>query len=56
MPGVEADDVIGTLATRALKEGMGVVVVSPDKVQPKTLSLACWLDHYQDSDQCCQSA
>lgn len=30
--GVEADDVIGTLATRALQQDMAVVIVSPDKV------------------------
>ena len=32
VPGVEADDVIGTLATRAAKEGLDVIIVSPDKV------------------------
>ena len=30
--GVEADDVIGTLATRALEQDMSVIIVSPDKV------------------------
>ena len=30
-PGVEADDVIGTLACRAQEEGARVVIVSPDK-------------------------
>lgn len=30
--GVEADDVIGTYATRALQQDMAVVIVSPDKV------------------------
>jgi hypothetical protein len=30
--GVEADDVIGTLATRAVKEGFMVAIASPDKV------------------------
>ena len=31
VPGVEADDVIGTLARLAAKEGTDVVIVSPDK-------------------------
>lgn len=31
VPGVEADDVIGTLAQQAAKEGTDVVIVSPDK-------------------------
>lgn len=31
VPGVEADDVIGTLAHQAAKEGTDVVIVSPDK-------------------------
>ena len=31
IPGVEADDVIGTLARRAAAEGADVVIVSPDK-------------------------
>ena len=31
IPGVEADDVIGTLARRAADEGAHVVIVSPDK-------------------------
>ena len=30
-PGVEADDLIGTLAVRAVREGLRVAVVSPDK-------------------------
>ncbi|CAN1216216.1 DNA polymerase I, thermostable [Linum perenne] len=30
-PGVEADDVIGTLATKSVEEGFKVRVVSPDK-------------------------
>ena len=30
--GVEADDVIGTLALRGIQEGFQVVIVSPDKV------------------------
>lgn len=32
VPGIEADDVIGTLATRAVAEGMQVAIASPDKV------------------------
>ena len=32
VPGIEADDVIGTVAVRALKEGLQVVIASPDKV------------------------
>jgi DNA polymerase-1 len=32
VPGVEADDVIGTLATRGAAEGLDVTIVSPDKV------------------------
>jgi DNA polymerase-1 len=31
VPGVEADDVIGTLAKRAAQEGVETVIVSPDK-------------------------
>ena len=31
VPGVEADDVIACLATRAVAEGFGVAIVSPDK-------------------------
>lgn len=31
VPGVEADDVIGTLACRAVQEGIAVAVASPDK-------------------------
>jgi DNA polymerase-1 len=30
-PGVEADDVIGTLAVRAAGDGVRVAIVSPDK-------------------------
>ncbi len=33
VPGVEADDVCGSLAVRALRDGFQVVVVSPDKVR-----------------------
>ena len=32
VPGVEADDVIGTLAVRAVNEGMQAAIVSSDKV------------------------
>lgn len=32
VPGVEADDVIGTLACRAVAEGYDTAIVSPDKV------------------------
>ena len=32
VPGIEADDVIGTVATRAISEGMQVAIASPDKV------------------------
>ncbi|KAJ6433500.1 hypothetical protein OIU84_017234 [Salix udensis] len=31
VPGVEADDVIGTLAVNSVKDGFKVRVVSPDK-------------------------
>ncbi len=31
LPGFEADDVMGTLAKRAAKDGLGAVIVSPDK-------------------------
>lgn len=34
VPGIEADDVIGTVATRAIREGMQVAIASPDKVCP----------------------
>ena len=33
LDGVEADDVIATLATRALAAGMAVDIASPDKVR-----------------------
>jgi len=32
VPGIEADDVIGTVATRAIAEGFHVAIASPDKV------------------------
>lgn len=32
VPGIEADDVIGTVAKNALKEGLQVAIASPDKV------------------------
>ena len=36
VPGIEADDVIGTVANNALKEGLQVAIASPDKVSPET--------------------
>ena len=33
VPGVEADDVIGSLATRAISDGFAVAIASPDKVR-----------------------
>ena len=38
VPGIEADDVIGTVATRAIEEGMQVAIASPDKVRVLPLS------------------
>jgi len=38
VPGVEADDVIGTLATQAEEDGAEVVIVSPDKDFKQLLS------------------
>lgn len=32
VPGVEADDVIGTMARRGMRAGMEVQIASPDKV------------------------
>ncbi len=32
-PGLEADDIIATLAVRALREGLHVTIASPDKVR-----------------------
>lgn len=32
VPGIEADDVIGTVANNALEEGLQVAIASPDKV------------------------
>jgi len=32
IPGVEADDAIGTLAVRGIREGFHVAIASPDKV------------------------
>ena len=32
VPGLEADDVIGTLSKRAVQQGFDVAIVSPDKV------------------------
>ena len=34
-PGLEADDIIATLAVRALAEGCHVTIASPDKVPPE---------------------
>ena len=40
--GVEADDVIGTVATRAHEEGFVVAIASPDKVpQADSACLSC---------------
>ena len=39
VPGVEADDVIGTLAARGAAEGMDVTIVSPDKARGVLLLL-----------------
>jgi hypothetical protein len=33
VPGVEADDVIGTMAAKGVSHGMDVTIVSPDKVR-----------------------
>jgi len=38
VPGVEADDVIGSMAVRGAREGLDVTIVSPDKV-----GAGCWL-------------
>ena len=35
IPGVEADDAIGTLAMRGIREGFQVAIASPDKVSKK---------------------
>lgn len=32
VPGIEADDVIGTVANNALRQGLQVAIASPDKV------------------------
>jgi DNA polymerase-1 len=32
VPGVEADDVLGSLSARAVRDGFEVVLVSPDRV------------------------
>jgi DNA polymerase-1 len=40
VPGVEADDVVGTLAVKAQQDGFGsVVIVSIDKVRCGTTSI-----------------
>lgn len=41
VPGVEADDVCGSLAMRALHDGFQVVLVSPDKVAYCQLPASC---------------
>lgn len=38
-PGLEADDIIATLAVRALAEGCHVTIASPDKVPPEAQHL-----------------
>ena len=48
VPGVEADDVCGALAVKAVREGFDVVLVSPDRVRARVpfceslLSLSEW--------------
>ena len=37
VPGIEADDVIGTVANNALREGLQVAIASPDKVSATIL-------------------
>jgi DNA polymerase-1 len=44
VPGVEADDVIGTLAARGADHGLDVTIVSPDKVM--TPAGRCAVQHY----------
>lgn len=42
VPGVEADDVVGTLALKAQQDGFGsVVIVSTDKVSSSTSGAVC---------------
>ena len=41
VPGIEADDVIGTISNRALDQGFQVAVVSPDKVIPIHVTSPC---------------
>jgi len=41
VPGAEADDVVGALAVRAVREGLQAVVVSPDKVTGAWDDLGC---------------
>ncbi len=43
LPGYEADDVIGTLAKRAVQEGMNVVIVSGDKDFQQLVNPGVWL-------------
>jgi hypothetical protein len=45
VPGVEADDVLGSLATRAAADGFDVVLVSPDKVRLKVRYDVAELQH-----------
>ena len=40
--GVEADDVIGTMATRAHEEGFVVAIASPDKVSQADSACLSW--------------
>lgn len=42
VPGVEADDVCATLASRALRVGFSVTVVSPNKVHHMALCHCLW--------------
>lgn len=46
VPGVEADDVIGSISTRARAEGFAVAIASPDKVAcgQKNEILICHMD------------
>ncbi len=38
IPGVEADDAIGTLAMRGIREGFQVAIASPDKVRAAVIT------------------
>ena len=50
VPGVEADDVIGTMATRGVAAGMEVAVASPDKVGLGLVLVHCtgWEETWAD--------